>query len=197
MSVCIYLYHNRLIHWTPQTSMSKPVVVRGLSWYAINVLPEIPLDDMVAQGNYSYNLQKGFFERKNGEPLDDVVRTNVIKQIQILGALNTLANTQKMRYTDNSVGQPLTDILLLDEINEYRRTNSLENATILASMAATDPTHLTTEALAMKLWLRYESYRGIIAHLNLLEFNIRQLLAEHRFDEANMMIYAELELIRM
>lgn len=197
MSVCIYLFRDRVICWTPQTLYSKPVSIARTKWYIVNNPPPIPLNEMVAQQNVSYTMQKGFFILEDALPNDWDERINLIKKIEILSALNTVANCQKSRYTDNTIGQPLADALLIDEIREYRRTSSLENSAILASLLETSESQLSPEGLVTKLWLQYESYRTVIAYLNRLEFTIRELLKKDDFDKAIELLNNEVEKMKV
>ncbi|MBI3419111.1 MAG: hypothetical protein HY053_03150 [Proteobacteria bacterium] len=196
MSVCIYLFRERIIYWTPQTLFNKPASVGRTKWYIINEAAPIPLNEMVQRGNVGYTQQEGFYTVEGDSPADWDERINLVKKIQIIGGLNTLANNHKSKYTDNSLGQALADILLLDEIREYRRTNSLENCAIITSLLETSEARLTPDALVTKLWLQYESYRTVIAYLNHLESSVRQLLKDDHFDKANELLGSELEKLR-
>jgi hypothetical protein len=159
--------------------------------------PPLPMAEMVQRGNYGYNMRKGYFIVDGDPPPDWEKRHDLVKQLQILGAFNTLINSQKMKYTDNSVGQALTDVLLVDEIREFRRTGSAENCTILQALAETGSTKLTVEALATKLWLQYESFRMVVAYLYRLEHNIRELMYNHQFDKATELLNNEAEKMMM
>lgn len=197
MSVCIYLFHDRIIAWTPQTLYSKPVNVGKTRWYIINTAPPIPLNDMILRENVSYNFQKGFFTLEDEElPPDWDERHNIIKKIQILGRFGTIANTQKSSYTDNSIGQSLSDILLMDEIREYRRTGKLDDCAIIQSLMEADEDGYTPDAFVNKLWLQYESYRSVIVYLNRLEFKVRQHLRNAEFDKADELLSREIEKMR-
>jgi hypothetical protein len=197
MNVYLYLFHDRIIHWMPQTMFSKPLLVSGLKWYAVNAAPPIPLDEMVMQENYSYNLQKGYFVLEKDWPLDWSDRSGLVAQLNILGSLSTLENIQKLKYTDNSIGRALSDILLIDEIRDYRQTGSIDNCTIMKSMLETTDADLMPEALVTKLWLQYESYRAVVAYLKRLEYRVRQMMAVGQLDQAGALINLEFEKIRM
>jgi hypothetical protein len=197
MSAYIYLYQDRIIYWTQQSMFSKPVSIPKVRWYSINGNIPMPFNEMVSRGDISYSLQKGFFNVTEPLPANWNERENIVRQIQLLSALNTVANNHKSTYTDNSVGQPLADALTLDEIREYRATGSIENCTILKSLLETTEAGLSPEALVTKLWLQYESYRTIIAHLNKLEFQLRQLLNDQAFDKATELLNNELDKIRV
>ena len=198
MSDYIYLYCDRIIYSVPQTAFYKPVGnILGMRWYLVHAAPSVPYATMIQQGNYGFNLHKGFVTVDDEPPMNWNDRGDIVKQIQILERYNSLANTQKMKYTNNSVGQALIDILTLEEIREYRQTGSIENCTILTSLAETTEKTLTPEALAMKLWLQYESYRKVIAYLNKLEFKVRELLENKQFDQASQVVNDELEKMRM
>lgn len=197
MSAYIYLFQDRIIYWTPQTIFSKPANVAKITWYSVTGAIPMPLNDMVAKGNVGYNMQRGFYTVEGEFPANWAERVDCVKEIQIIGGFNSIANTQKARYTDNTIGQGLTDILVLDEIRQFRETNSLKECTILTSIHETLETNLTPEAMVTKLWLRYESFRTIISYLNRLEFNIRQLCYQSKFDEAQEMVNSELEKMRM
>jgi len=197
MSAYIYLFHDRIIHWSPQTIFSKPANVPNVTWYSVSGAIPMPLNDMVAKGNVGYNLQKGFYTVE-GEPGPGwQYRDQYIRQIHIMGGFNTIANTQKARYTDNTIGQGLTDILILDEIRQFRETNDLKECTILTSLHETWEADLTPEAMVTKLWLRYESFRTIVSYLNRLEFNICRLCDAKEFDQAMDLVNSELEKMRM
>lgn len=197
MSVYIYLFRERVIYWTPQTMFSKPVNIGKVNWYSITGAIPMPLNDMIARANVSYSLQKGFFTLNEELPPDWGERDGIIKKIQIMGAFHSISNTQRLRYTDNSMGQSLADLLLLDEITTFRKTKNLAECTILTSLIETSEKGLTPEALVTKLWLQYESYRTTLAYLNRLEFNLRQLLEVNDFDKANEVINSELEKMRV
>ncbi len=197
MSVYIYLFHNRIIHWAPQTLFGKPASVPKIMWYTVNGSIPMPLNDMVARGNVGYNMQQGFYTIEEPPPPDWDDRFQYIKQIQIMGTFNSIANTQKARYTDNSLGQSLTDILIIDEIRQFQQKQSLEDCPILTSMLETTEAGLTPEALVTKLWLRYESFRTIISYLNKLEYNVRKLFEEKAFDKAAELVNSELEKMRI
>ena len=197
MSVYIYLFQDRIVYWTPQTIYSKPANVNKITWYSVSGAIPMPLNDMIARGNVGYNMQKGFYTVEGDYPLNWDERDQYVKQIQIMGSFNTIANTQKARYTDNTMGQALTDILTLDEIRLFRQTNSLEECPILTSLHETWEAELTPEAMVTKLWLRYESFRTIVGYLNRLEYNVRKLCNENEFDQATDLINSELEKMRM
>lgn len=197
MSVYIYLFQDRIIHWSPQTMFSKPASVPHVTWYSVTGSIPMPLNDMVARGNVGYTLQKGFYTVETPTPPDWDERGNYVKQIQIMGSFNGIANTQKARYTDNSLGQSLTDILIIDEIRQYQQKKTLEDCPILTSMLETTEAGLTPDALVTKLWLRYESFRTIISYLNRLEHNVRTLFASKSFDEASELVNNEIEKMRV
>jgi hypothetical protein len=197
MSVFIYLFHERIICWTPQSVFSKPASAPNVQWYSIHGTPPMPYNEMVTQGNIGYTLKKGFFTVEGTPPSDWSEREDRVKHLQLIAALNTVTTTHKARYTDNAIGQPLADALLLDEIREYRTTNSMEHCPILTSLLETSTVNLTPDALVTKLWLRYESYRNVIAYLNRLEFNIEKLLAEKAFDQVTEILNGELDKIRV
>jgi hypothetical protein len=138
-------------------------------------------------------MRKGYHVVEGDFPAEWEKRHDLVKQLQILGGLNTLANSQKMKYTDNSIGQALFDVLLVDEIREFRRSGSVEECPMLQALVETSGTKLTTEALATKLWLQYESYKTVMVYLTRLEFNIRQLMDNHQFDKAREMLNNEVE----
>lgn len=197
MSVYIYLFQDRVIYWTPQTMYSKPANVSKITWYSVSGAIPMPLNDMVAKGNVGYNMQKGFYTIEGDYPLNWDDREQCVKQIQIMGSFNSIANTQKARYTDNTMGQALIDILTLDEIRLFRQTNSLEECPILTSMHETIESDLTPEAMVTKLWLRYESFRTIVGYLNRLEYSIRKLCENNEFEQATDLVNSELEKMRM
>lgn len=197
MSVYIYLFQDRIIYWTPQTLYSKPVTVPKVKWYSVTGAIPMPLNDMVMRGNVGYSTQKGFYTVEGDFPLNWGERDHFVKQIQILGQLNTVMNTQKAKYTDNSIGQPLIDILTLEEMQTYRKTGNIEDCIILSSLLETDEQGLTPDALISKLSLQYESYRMVIAHLNRLEAKVRKLLWDHELDQANELITLEIEKMRI
>lgn len=197
MSVYIYLFQDRIVYWTPQTLYSKPVTIPKIKWYSVTGAIPMPLNDMVMRGNVGYTAQKGFYTVEGDLPLNWGDRDYYVKQIQILGQLNTVMNTQKAKYTDNSIGQPLADILTLEEIQTYRRTGNIEDCIILSSLLECDEQGLTPEALITKLTLQYESYRMVIAHLNQLDFKVRKLLREHELDQANELIAQEIEKMKI
>ncbi|MDX1922573.1 MAG: hypothetical protein SFW65_05555 [Alphaproteobacteria bacterium] len=197
MSAYIYLFQERIIYWTPQTLYSKPVAVQKVKWYSITGAIPMPLNDMVTRGNVGYSMQKGFYTVEGELPPNWDEREGLIKQLQILAGLNTITNTQRAKYTDNSIGQPLMDVLLVDEIRQYRKNGSLDECTIITSLLETDEQNLTPDALVTKLWLQYESYRTVISYLNRLEFKVRQLLRDHEYDKANDLIAAEVEKMRI
>ncbi len=197
MSVYIYLFQDRLVYWTPQTLYSKPVTIPKIKWYSVTGAIPMPLNDMVARGNIGYTVQKGFYTIEGDFPLNWGERDYFIKQIQILGQLNTVMNTQKARYTDNSIGQPLIDVLVLEEIHTYRKTGNIDDCTILLSLLETDEQGLTPDSLISKLWLQYESFRMVISHLNRLEYKVRKLLRERELDAANELIALEVEKMKI
>ncbi|MBY0429401.1 MAG: hypothetical protein K2Q32_09315 [Alphaproteobacteria bacterium] len=197
MSVYIYLFQDRIIHWAPQSIYSKPAGIDKIAWYSIAGSIPMPLNDMVSKGNVGYNSLKGFYT-VDGEPGNGwEERAKYVKQIQIIDAFNSIANTQKTRYTDNSIGQSLTDVLILDEIRQFRATNSLADCTILTSLNETGESELTPEAMVTKLWLRYESFRTVLSYLNRLEFNIRTLFNQNKLEEAQDLVNIELEKMRI
>lgn len=195
MSAYIYLFCNRVVYWTPQTPFSRPATLPETSWYTVHGEPPVPFDDMVRQGNYGYSLQEGFYISDEVLPSGWSNRDSVVQKLQILGAFNTLANTQKLQYTDNSLGQPLTDILVLREVEKYDKTKSLENCPILASLLETADSGLSPAAFIAKLRLQYESYSAVIAYLNRLEFNIRQFLKAGDIEKASTLLNSEFEKI--
>jgi hypothetical protein len=197
MSVIIYLLGDRIIHWTPNTLFTKPANVNRAKWYMVNTAPPVPMDEIVADGNYCYNFTRGYFKVSTPPPEAWEEREHIIRCIQIIGGVNTLANTQRLRYTDNSIGQPLTDVLLLEEIREYRKTKKLDDCTILSSMIETDQGTLEPEALVSKIWLRYESFRNVVAYLNKLEVTVRKMLQAREYDQATELLNNEFEKIRM
>lgn len=193
MSSCIYLFMDRIIYWHPQTLFARPVSLPDLKWYVISAPPPRPLNEMIEAQNCSFTLQKGFMELEGPLPLGWEKHKDMVRQIQIMNSLNALANVHKLKYTDNALGQPLADIVLMDEIREYRKTGSLENCPILVSLLETTEAGLTPDALATKLWLRYETYGTIVAYLNRVEFAVRAMLAEGKNDEAAAYINSEFE----
>ncbi len=197
MSVYIYLFQDRVIYWTPQTLYSKPVAVPKVKWYSIMGSIPMPLNDMVTRGNVGYNMQKGFYTVEGELPPSWDERDGLIKQLQILAGLNTVMNTQRAKYTDNSIGQPLMDVLLVDEIRQYHKNGNLEECTIITSLLETNEQNLTPDALVTKLWLQYESYRTVISYLTRLEFKVRQLLKSHEYDKAADLITAEVEKMKI
>ncbi len=197
MSVYIYLFQDRIIYWTPQTIFSKPANVNKVTWYSVSGAIPMPLNDMVTRGNVGYTMQRGFYTVEGSPPADWDDREQYVRQIHIIGGLNTIANTQKSRYTDNTIGQALSDVLILDEIRVFRETKTLENCTILRSMHETWEAPLTPEAMVTKLWLRYESFRTIVSYLNRLEYNVRQLCQQKEFDKATELVNSELEKMRV
>jgi hypothetical protein len=193
----IYLFRDRLIYWTPQTFFSKPASLGAVKWYVINGPPPLSINDMAARGDIGYNIQKGFFTIEGPLPRDWDRRALLIKKIEILTAFTNVENSHKVRYTDNTIGQPLADVLLLDEIREFRRTNSLEGCALLNSLIETNRSGLSPEGLVMKIWLVYESYRSVLVHLNRLEFRLRTLLEDEKLDEAMELPNLEMEKMRV
>jgi hypothetical protein len=171
--------------------------LQGVKWYLAQIKPPIPLNEMVTREDYTFNLQQGFSVLEEDLPPDWDKRGDVVRKIVVLERLNSLATTQKLKYTDNSVGQALDDILLLDEIREFRKTGNLNDCQLLQGMLETSDAGLTPEALVTKLWLRYESYRTVLAYLNRLEFNVTKMLEEEQIDQANDLLNGELEKIRI
>ncbi len=196
MSVYIYLFQHRIIYWAPQTVFSKPANIDKITWYNVSGSIPMPLNDMVARGNVGYSLQHGFYTVEGDVPPNWDDRDGYVKYIKILETFHTIANTQKAKYTDNSVGQSLTDILTLDEIRLFREKSTLEDCPILTSLLETHESDLSPDALVTKLWLQYESFRTVISYLNRLEFNIRLLCHEKAFDKASELINNELEKMR-
>lgn len=198
MSVYIYLYCDRLIYVTPHTPLYKPITgLPWLKWYLVHGTPEVPFDVMIQKGNYSFSLQSGFAIITEPLPSAWAERENIVRKIRILERMNSLASTQKMRYTNNSAGQPLTDILMFEEIREYQKTSSLENCPILSSLLETTESELLPEALVMKMSLALQSFSRVVAYLNRLEFKVRQFLTDNKFDEANQLLDDEFEKIGM
>ena len=198
MSVYIYLFNDRLIYAKDYNPFYK--VVRRLAqvkWYAVHGELPLPVDEMIRQENYSYNMRDGFFTLSAELPKNWGERGDVIRKIQILEKFNALSNTQKLNYTDSNVGQALADVLVVDEIRRYQATKSLDGCAILTSYLETGEADLTPEAMVTKLWLKYESYAQLVANLNRLEYNIRQMLNMRKFDEASNLLAAEFEKIRM
>jgi hypothetical protein len=197
MSAYIYLYNERIIYWMPQTPLSQPAAVPEIKWYSVMGNIPMPFNDMVLRENVSYNLQKGFFTIDNELPPDWDQRGDLIKKIHVISSFNSLANTQKLRFTDSGIGQSLHDVLLLDEIREFRKHSDISECTILSSLLANTEEKLTPEGLVTKLWLQFESFRAVIAHLNKLEFSVRKLLKENQFDKAQQLVNSEFEKVRM
>lgn len=194
MSYCIYIYRERIVSWAPETQYNKPVHLAGMQWYIINQPPPIPIEEIIANKNVGFNTQRGFYTINRPIPAGwEQEAQIVVRKIEILTALTNLANTQKSRYTNNTVGQALTDALILDEIREYRQTGSMENCTILSAFAKTWQHEPTPEALVTKLWLGYEFYRSVIAHLSQLECAIQKLLAADKYDDAVRLLNSEVE----
>jgi hypothetical protein len=193
----IYLFRERLIHWMPQTLSSKPVSFGPLKWYVINSPPPLSINDMTARGDIGYSIQKGFYTIEEPLPRDWDRRELLVKKIEILAGFISVSNSQKARYTDNTIGQPLADALLLDEIREFRQARSFDNCPILSGLAETNGAGFSPEGLVMKMWLVYESYRNVLVHLNRLEFKIRKLLEDEKFDEAVELLNLEIEKMRV
>lgn len=194
MSYYIYLFADRLVHFVPQTAYYVPVTdIPQVRWYLVHGEPPVPFDIMIQKQSYSFNSQKGFFELEGSLPQNWHERGAAVEKIRIWEHFNSLANSQKLKYTSNAVGDALKDVLILEEIREYRATGSIENCTILNSLLETAPNQYTPEGLVTKLWLKYESYRRVFAYLRQLEFSITNLLDEGKFNEAVEMINYELE----
>lgn len=194
MSNYIYLWHNRIIHVVLNQSMYTPINgIPGVIWYGVPDDPPAPVSDILAAQNYSFDSRNGYYQLDT-PPGDGWERyADIVRMLKVLERFNGLAATQKLRYTSNSVGQALADVLLVDEIREFRRTNSLDNCTLLTALVQTSEAGLTPEALATKLWLQYESYKAVLAYLYQLEFKIRTLLLEGLYDDATAVLNTELE----
>lgn len=197
MSYYIYLFCDRIVYWAPHSANTGPVDLPTIKWYALSIQPPVPFDELIKSECYGYSLNKGYYTIETPPPLAWVSRGSIVRKIQILMQFSVLAISHKMHFSNATVGQSLTEVLIFDEIAEYRRSRNFENCTILQSMLETGNAKLTPEALVTKLWLKNESYRTIVAYLERLEFKVRELLSNGSYDAAAEIIDDELEKLWM
>ena len=200
MSYYIYMFKKRIVFYREPYAFYSPVTgLKGVTWYLVHQEPQVSFEDMIRQGNYSFSSEKGFFvlDTDDGAEAYGQKADSVIAKIKVLEKFQSLANTQKLRYTNTGAGQSIIDALTIHELQEFRRTGSLDGCTLLSMYLEIPEDGYTPEALATKLWLQFESFKNVIVYLHRIEQGVRKLLDDNRVDEANRMIAQEFEKMRV
>lgn len=193
MNNYIYLYMDRIILVRPYIAQYKPATgIYGVRWFIVSSRFPADPNEMVAKRNYGFNFKQGYFEHQVPAPAPWPECENAIRHIEVKEKFNSYIVTQQLKIKDQLLGDA-GDLLLIDELREFRRTGSIESCTILQTMVETADPPATAEAIATHAWLRYESYREVIAYLIRLEAKVAKLLKEEKYEQATQLVTVEYE----
>lgn len=197
MSCYLYIFQNRVIHWKEFFPTYKPVNHDLTKWVISYRPPPKNIDELIKKGVLCYNLRKGFHIDVEPEGEQWELVPEIQKEIGLLERFENLATTYRHRYSNNYVGKPLEDILLIGEMAAYGTGKPIEECKLLNSLMNTKHKGMTPDALVLRLMLKYDSFKSVICYLNEVEVHVVDLIKQKRYDEVLKMLDEEFEKIRV
>lgn len=159
--------------------------------------PPKGIDELIKRGILCYNLRKGFHTDEKPETEKWAHVDEIVEEIGILERFENLATSYRHRYSNNYVGKPLEDILLIGEMAAFGTGKPIEECKLLNSLLKTKCKEMTPEAVVMQLMLKFDSFKSVICYLNEVEETVRDLIRQKKYDEVNELIEHEFEKIRV
>lgn len=197
MSCYLYIYQNRVIYWKEFTPTYRPVSHDMTKWVISYQPAPKGIEVLIERGVLCYNLRKGFYTDETPETEKWKLVDDVVEEIKLLERFENLATSYRHRYSNNYVGKPLEDILLIGEMAAFGSGKPIEECKLLNSLLKTKCKGLTPDALVMQMMLKFDSFKSVICYLNEVEETVRGLISQKKYDEVSAMIEQEFEKIRV
>ena len=182
----LYQFKNRIILIRKMTVLYEPVEIDNVVWFYTSSVPDEVIKN---SSSYSYSLNNGFkFVNENFLVEKEEIFDKITK-IQLYEKFNGFANTCKLKYTKNVLGQGLFESLLIAEV--YGTPSVL-----IDSLVKTD-NYSSIEVAVESLKLKYEDAKRVFSHILEVKKQLKELLSNKNYNEAKQYIDDQLEKINL